>query len=73
MMGSNGLTEASKIAILNANYMAKRLEVPASFFTLLALSFENPFTTIEVGRCHALVMLLSSEKKNNMDFIVCPS
>jgi glycine dehydrogenase len=30
MMGSKGLTEASKIAILNANYMAKRLEVPAS-------------------------------------------
>jgi len=27
MMGSQGLTEASKIAILNANYMAKRLEV----------------------------------------------
>ncbi|VAH62613.1 unnamed protein product [Triticum turgidum subsp. durum] len=26
MMGSQGLTEASKIAILNANYMAKRLE-----------------------------------------------
>ncbi|KMS95142.1 hypothetical protein BVRB_012000 [Beta vulgaris subsp. vulgaris] len=26
MMGSNGLTEASKQAILNANYMAKRLE-----------------------------------------------
>ncbi|KAM7510844.1 hypothetical protein LguiB_009719 [Lonicera macranthoides] len=26
MMGSEGLTEASKIAILNANYMAKRLE-----------------------------------------------
>ncbi|GAA0166124.1 dehydrogenase [Lithospermum erythrorhizon] len=26
MMGSNGLTQASKIAILNANYMAKRLE-----------------------------------------------
>ena len=28
MMGSEGLTNASKIAILNANYMAKRLEVP---------------------------------------------
>lgn len=27
MMGSRGLTDASKIAILNANYMAKRLEV----------------------------------------------
>lgn len=27
MMGSKGLTEASMIAILNANYMAKRLEV----------------------------------------------
>lgn len=27
MMGSTGLTDASKIAILNANYMAKRLEV----------------------------------------------
>ncbi|XP_020105366.1 glycine dehydrogenase (decarboxylating), mitochondrial-like [Ananas comosus] len=26
MMGSKGLTDASKIAILNANYMAKRLE-----------------------------------------------
>ena len=26
MMGSKGLTEATKIAILNANYMAKRLE-----------------------------------------------
>eukprot|EP00249_Psilotum_nudum_P016334 c25771_g1_i1 orf=526-3642(-) len=26
MMGSNGLTDASKLAILNANYMAKRLE-----------------------------------------------
>ncbi|KAL1222333.1 Glycine dehydrogenase (decarboxylating) 1 [Cardamine amara subsp. amara] len=26
MMGSGGLTDASKIAILNANYMAKRLE-----------------------------------------------
>ncbi|PSR91747.1 Glycine dehydrogenaseA like [Actinidia chinensis var. chinensis] len=26
MMGSKGLTEASKIAILNANYMARRLE-----------------------------------------------
>jgi glycine dehydrogenase len=27
MMGSQGLTDASRIAILNANYMAKRLEV----------------------------------------------
>jgi glycine dehydrogenase len=27
MMGSEGLTEATKIAILNANYMARRLEV----------------------------------------------
>lgn len=27
MMGSKGLTDASKKAILNANYMAKRLEV----------------------------------------------
>ena len=26
MMGSQGLTDASKIAILNANYMAQRLE-----------------------------------------------
>lgn len=33
MMGSKGLTDASKIAILNANYMAKRLEV----FVLLCL------------------------------------
>lgn len=27
MMGNKGLTDASKIAILNANYMAKLLEV----------------------------------------------
>ena len=26
MMGAQGLTDASKYAILNANYMAKRLE-----------------------------------------------
>ncbi|KAF5767725.1 putative glycine cleavage system P protein [Helianthus annuus] len=26
MMGSQGITDASKLAILNANYMAKRLE-----------------------------------------------
>lgn len=31
MMGSGGLTDASKIAILNANYMAKRLEVISSY------------------------------------------
>jgi glycine cleavage system protein P-like pyridoxal-binding family len=38
MMGSKGLTEASKIAILNANYMAKRLEVlKSSFYHLLLL------------------------------------
>lgn len=41
MMGSEGLTEASKIAILNANYMAKRLEVcpfsPLIIFLLLLL------------------------------------
>lgn len=41
MMGSKGLTDASKIAILNANYMAKRLEVPTSSFTVVfALQFE---------------------------------
>lgn len=33
MMGSGGLTEASKIAILNANYMAKRLEVTFTSFS----------------------------------------
>lgn len=33
MMGSRGLTEASKIAILNANYMAKRLEVHFTSFS----------------------------------------
>jgi glycine dehydrogenase len=34
MMGGQGLTDASKIAILNANYMAKRLEVRTlSWFT----------------------------------------
>lgn len=33
MMGSKGLTEASKVAILNANYMAKRLEVSHSIMS----------------------------------------
>ena len=39
LMGSQGLTDASKYAILNANYMAKRLEVrtePLSWGPLLA-------------------------------------
>lgn len=39
MMGSQGLTDASKIAILNANYMAKRLEV--SFLLLLSFFFSS--------------------------------
>lgn len=37
MMGSEGLTEASKIAILNANYMAKRLEVLDFSFNIFTL------------------------------------
>lgn len=41
MMGSKGLTEASKIAILNANYMAKRLEVPSLSLIIFALSFKH--------------------------------
>ena len=39
MMGSKGLTEASKIAILNANYMAKRLEVLKSSFLSFGFMF----------------------------------
>lgn len=39
MMGSKGLTDASKIAILNANYMAKRLEVP--FFHFLKITLKQ--------------------------------
>lgn len=35
MMGSQGITNASKIAILNANYMAKRLEVSNFILFLL--------------------------------------
>lgn len=38
MMGSKGLTDASKIAILNANYMAKRLEVFLLLFLIFYLS-----------------------------------
>jgi glycine cleavage system protein P-like pyridoxal-binding family len=39
MMGSKGLTDASKIAILNANYMAKRLEVCAVFYITYLIVF----------------------------------
>jgi glycine cleavage system protein P-like pyridoxal-binding family len=49
MMGSKGLTEASKIAILNANYMAKRLEV------LVQLSFSSFFRAHLP--CSALLMM----------------
>jgi glycine cleavage system protein P-like pyridoxal-binding family len=50
MMGSQGLTDASKIAILNANYMAKRLEVVSlirsknlfAVSTFLSVSFGQP-------------------------------
>lgn len=41
MMGSKGLTDASKIAILSANYMAKRLEV--HFRSCLLYDFERQF------------------------------
>ena len=39
MMGSKGLTEASKIATLNANYMAKRFEVLNSSFSSFGFMF----------------------------------
>ena len=39
MMGSKGLTEALKIATLNANYMAKRLEVLNSSFSSFGFMF----------------------------------
>lgn len=38
MMGNKGLTDASKLAILNANYMARRLEVRVSRLLLELLS-----------------------------------
>lgn len=41
MMGSKGLTDASKIAILNANYMAKRLEVLSLSFLHHVLLFQS--------------------------------
>lgn len=45
MMGSKGLTDASKIAILSANYMAKRLEVSFLFtymlMVLVLVSLQN--------------------------------
>jgi glycine dehydrogenase len=41
MMGSNGLTDASKIAILNANYMTKRLEVLFSMTTCSLLLYSR--------------------------------
>jgi glycine cleavage system protein P-like pyridoxal-binding family len=41
-MGSNGLTDASKIAILNANYMAKRLEVLLFSITTYSLLLYSP-------------------------------
>ena len=39
MMGSKGLTEASKIATLNANYMAKGLEFLSSSFSSFGFMF----------------------------------
>ena len=45
MMGSNGLTEASKQAILNANYMAKRLEVCSSGIPFYLLNSLKVFCT----------------------------
>lgn len=46
MMGSKGLTDASKIAILNANYMAKRLEVPFLSSTLVFLIIRSYLVAI---------------------------
>ena len=49
MMGSKGLTEASKIAILKANYMAKRLEVHKSFLIILLLIIWTALSNFEQG------------------------
>ncbi|RWW00824.1 hypothetical protein GW17_00036183, partial [Ensete ventricosum] len=50
MMGSKGLTDASKIAILNANYMAKRLEAELDKFCDTLISIREEIAQIENGK-----------------------
>jgi len=57
MMGSKGLTEASKTAILKANYMAKRLEVCATFQRLHLHVFLFTFQLNYTSKFHRLIIL----------------
>ncbi|RWW02467.1 hypothetical protein GW17_00034442 [Ensete ventricosum] len=50
MMGSKGLTNASKTAILNANYMAKRLEAELDRFCDALISIREEIAQIESGK-----------------------
>ena len=52
MMGADGLTEATKFAILNANYIAKRLEkyFPTLYTAATAWSRTNASSTCARSR-----------------------
>jgi len=65
MMGSKGLTDASKIAILNANYMVKRLEV-INLSLIRFLAVNDDYSMWPLGR-HSKIqekILISWEKKS---------
>ncbi len=57
MMGAAGLTEATSLAILNANYMAKRLE---AFFPVL---YRGPFGLV----AHECIIDLRGWKKHGLE------
>lgn len=60
MMGSQGLTDASKIAILNANYMAKRLEVNFCLSSCSCSYAKNFFLELLlVNVCRTIILFFS--------------
>jgi glycine cleavage system protein P-like pyridoxal-binding family len=60
MMGSKGLLDASKYAILNANYMAKRLEVE-----------EDLHMQLHVLQSNFAILLLEEEYLTNLFSLSC--
>lgn len=81
MMGNKGLTDASKLAILNANYMAKRLEVgwkrtaaPRGAVQVVAkqfLVFVSSFSLTRLSKCALLAESLPCTLPR-CEWDVCP-
>lgn len=70
MMGAEGLRQASEAAILNANYMSRRLD---GYYKTLYKNEEGQFTLIELKKCVVSVLYFMPRCQGKGALSICMS